>query len=387
MRDEIQEHPDWFDQRATITTIVLAIGIGILDLLFQRDVSDFRIVPGIVRLEPWRLVTCALVHGGAVHLLFNVMAMSSFGRALEPILGLGRTSLAYVLLAAGSMGAEYAFWGQNPIGLSGVVFGQIGILWGLGRWHPRMLGLLPERVVRFAVGLFFLLVGLTAAGVLRVANVAHLSGALLGVLMGWQLARPAELRKMLDWVPVAATSLIVLLALFGRQSVNLSGRTGDDGKDRVAIEHLGRDENEEALALLEVAVQEDPAKWRAWFNLGVTRWRLDDREGALEAFLRAYALEPMDERSKANIQHVRHELTNLALSRKDPDTALRLTEEAILFDPEDADAFAYRGIAWTMVGDWAQALEEYERAASSGTCSIEELDVLIEEAKARLAGG
>ncbi|MEX1025508.1 MAG: tetratricopeptide repeat protein [Planctomycetota bacterium] len=366
MRDAPHESTDWFERRATITVIVLAVGVGLLRA-FGRDVGDLLLDPGRVRYEPWRFLTATLVHGGAAHLFFNVVALSSFGRVLEPILGLGRTAATYALLAAGSMAAEFAFWGENPVGLSGIVFGQVGILWALTRWHAAFRGLLPEATARWAIGLFFVLVGLDLAGVLRIANVAHLAGALLGVLIGRVLSfRPARRRRW-EWVAPVLVLCIVALAIFGRRHVKLSRDVGGSDLGSRGLTALQADEPERALELLERAVELDPDDHRLWQNLGAARMQVGQLEAALEAFERASSVRPSYWRARASARQVRLDLAQAALLAAEYAKALRYLDAALTADPGDADAHALRGVALEALGDFEAALEAYDFALAIGT--------------------
>ena len=83
----------------------------------------------------YRLLTVALVHGGWLHLIFNMLALFSIGTLIENFYG--RNKYMIILLAsllAGSF-ASYLF---NPpqtiaVGASGMIFGLFGALAIAGR--------------------------------------------------------------------------------------------------------------------------------------------------------------------------------------------------------------------------------------------------------------
>jgi membrane associated rhomboid family serine protease len=83
----------------------------------------------------YRLLTVALVHGGWLHLIFNMLALLSIGTLIENFYGRNKYILILLMsLLAGSL-ASYLF---NPpdtisVGASGMIFGLFGALAIAGR--------------------------------------------------------------------------------------------------------------------------------------------------------------------------------------------------------------------------------------------------------------
>ena len=90
---------------------------------------------GVDQGQYYRLITVALVHGGWLHLIFNMLALFSIGTLIENFYG--RNKYIVILLAsllAGSL-TSYLF---NPpqtvaVGASGMIFGLFGALAIAGR--------------------------------------------------------------------------------------------------------------------------------------------------------------------------------------------------------------------------------------------------------------
>jgi membrane associated rhomboid family serine protease len=267
---------------AVVLNVAGALGTSLEHLILAGD-QDFL-------GEPWRMFTTVLPHGGWLHLAFNVAWTWILGRRVEAIFGSLPTLGIFALLAAVPIGAEYALL-QGGIGLSGVCYGLFGMLWILERRDPRFAGALDGNLARLFVVWFFLCIGLTWAGVLAVANLAHGVGALVGGLLG--LSVVADRLSL----PRAATVFLTLLVLFGgsvaRERVNLSGAAARGFFAR-AIEALRDGDFERAVEAGQSAVSEDPEFPEAWHNLGVAFSRLERYERALEAFERARALDPDD---------------------------------------------------------------------------------------------
>ena len=77
--------------------------------------------------EYWRLVTGGFLHGGLLHIAFNMYLLYVLGQMLEPALGTVRFVLLYfAALLAGSAGALLVSPDAVTVGASGAVFGLMG---------------------------------------------------------------------------------------------------------------------------------------------------------------------------------------------------------------------------------------------------------------------
>lgn len=155
--------------------------------------------------EPWRQLSAMFVHFGLLHIGFNVLALVSFGRVLERVLGSARFTV--LLLVTGALGfvasdVWYTLFPPQQItgGLSGGIFGLLGAEVGLrfaardpgwkraavsGAGYAVMMGLIPGQTVN---------------------NAAHVGGLLSGVLLGWALSYAAS-RSYQRYFNVAALLL------------------------------------------------------------------------------------------------------------------------------------------------------------------------------------
>jgi membrane associated rhomboid family serine protease len=142
--------------------------------------------------EPWRMLTAALLHQpisipgsliGITHIAFNLIALVSFGRPLEHVIGAPRLVAIYVLGAlGGSIGVLYAalLGVMSPfdpvIGASGAVFAVLGAVAVV----QRRLGIdVRTLVVLIAINLAL---GFVVAGI---AWQAHVGGLVVGAATGW----------------------------------------------------------------------------------------------------------------------------------------------------------------------------------------------------------
>jgi len=134
-----------------------------------------------------QFLTAPLMHGGVVHLVFNMLALWMLGPDVERALGRGRYVLFSGLCAAASMLGFLAFnWGTGNIvvGYSGVIF---GILVAQAVFFPNnviaIFAFFPLKM-KYAVLLLgavelYLTVSPEGAGI---AHAAHLFGALAAII-------------------------------------------------------------------------------------------------------------------------------------------------------------------------------------------------------------
>lgn len=135
----------------------------------------------------WRLFTPILIHFGWLHLAMNALWLWELGRRIELQQG-SLFFISFVLLAAlGSNLSQY--WASGPSffgGLSGVLYALLGFCWIHQRLAPVAAYMLPKGVIgMMLIWLLLCLSGLiTALGFGQIANAAHVSGLLIGCLLG-----------------------------------------------------------------------------------------------------------------------------------------------------------------------------------------------------------
>lgn len=142
---------------------------------------------GLAAHQWWRLWTPILLHFGLLHLAMNCLWYWELGRRIEVRHGslgiLGLTSLA----ALGSNTAQYLVDGPALFGgLSGVLYALLGYCWVFQRLAPTPAFVLPRGVA--GMMLIWLVVCLfdipSLLGLGKIANAAHVSGVVIGVLAG-----------------------------------------------------------------------------------------------------------------------------------------------------------------------------------------------------------
>ncbi len=162
----------------------------------------------------WTLITAIYLHGGILHILFNVLWIRQLGPAVEQVYGSARLAVIFTVAGAtGFLASNYA--GVSfTIGASGSIFGLLGAMVAYGRQRGGVFGSMVLRQYgQWALILFIF--GFIMAGV---NNLAHAGGFVGGVVAGVVL-RPLERRgeggldQLLALATIALTVVAFALAL------------------------------------------------------------------------------------------------------------------------------------------------------------------------------
>ena len=172
--------------------VIINIVVFILtELSGQRNMlfSSFGLVPNQVwtNFKVWQLFTYLFVHGGFLHIFFNMFVLWMFGKDLEIQWGKNEFLLFYFTcgIGAGLMTVLFSLNSIVPIvGASGAIY---GLLVAYGFTYPNRMVYLylffPLKVKYMVLGLgviaFF---ASLSANQSNVSHITHLSGMIIGVL-------------------------------------------------------------------------------------------------------------------------------------------------------------------------------------------------------------
>ncbi len=171
--------------------------------------------PLTLRGEPWRLITCAFVHGNLIHLLVNMYALVSVGKEIEKTLG--RSKYLFVYFMSALMGALVSTEFQPTLvscGASGAIFGIVGAAFSYvspDKIHEGRASLKRRLAVLVAFVVLNLAFGFLVAGI---DNAAHMGGLAGGLLSGFVLSGLSDKRQR-HWHAAAGVTLLSVAPLAG----------------------------------------------------------------------------------------------------------------------------------------------------------------------------
>ncbi len=174
-------------------------------------------------VQPWRFVTAIFLHGGLLHIGFNMWVLMDIGPMVEELYGSARYLFLYV--ATGVVGYVLSsFVGHVSVGASGSLLGLIGVLLAATTGRKGMAAqALRGALIRWLI--YIAVLGLLFSGI---DNYAHFGGLASGYLLGRVMRdrTPADLSErrradLLGW----ATGIAVALS-FGFMVVNYLQRPG-----------------------------------------------------------------------------------------------------------------------------------------------------------------
>jgi rhomboid protease GluP len=166
--------------------------------------------------EWYRLVTAMYLHGGLIHIGFNLMVLMDIGPVVEELYGSARFFFLYTV--TGIVGFLFsAFFGRHPsLGASAPILGLIGLMIAVTtKRGGSQMQQLRSRLISWVVSIFVF--GFLMSGV---DNWAHGGGLAAGFLLGRVFAdhapmTPSERTKAsaLGWIAavVVVSSFVVMI--------------------------------------------------------------------------------------------------------------------------------------------------------------------------------
>ncbi len=208
-------------QTSPVVFSLIAINVAIFVLgLTSRNVeidllNNFSAwTPAIEAGEWWRGLTAAFLHGGMMHILFNMYFLYIFGPRLEQQVGSVAFSGIYLASAAGGSVATFLFGPSNAIsvGASGALFGLFGA-WIYAAYRQR--GSAAGSAMFNQLGALLLI---NMALPLFIPNIdwrAHLGGLVTGIAVAflWEQIAAGRTNAKQMRVAVAFAMLVAMLAL------------------------------------------------------------------------------------------------------------------------------------------------------------------------------
>ena len=335
--------------------LAMAIGSGTVvnfpghALLFGANYGPYTLTG-----QWWRLLTYMFMHGGILHIAFNMWCLWDLGALAESLYGRVTYGAIYIITGAGAGLASVA-WnpGVLSVGASGAIFGLAGALiasFYLGEFSlpsVALRGTLRSLLIFAAFNLFF---GTMFAGV---DNAAHIGGLVIGLILGAAIAKlaPHEGSNRLGVIA------LVLLALIGAGAGVRRWRSGPM-RTALAFQALGGSQGD-PVARLKMIIEQNPSLAPAHFALAQTYFEQQKFSEAEAEFKKVVELQPKSTRARFDLG-----MTYLSLNR--PEEAKATFNGMIQQGLNTGDAHYGIAMALAMQDKHQDAIQEFQAAVKDG---------------------
>ena len=195
----------------TYAMMAICVLMYVVTLLVPTTKLSLALVPARLMAHPWTVLTGAFLHGGIMHILFNMLSLYWVGRAIEPVLGRWRFLTLYLVSALGGSAFILVWCLIQPseifvstVGASGAVFGLFGAVFVLQR-----LGGSDTTAILTLLGIN-LVYGFMVSGI---SWQGHIGGAIAGVCATWVLVHMARPRPGVTQVHQNRREAVVALGM------------------------------------------------------------------------------------------------------------------------------------------------------------------------------
>jgi rhomboid protease GluP len=345
---------------AVFVAMSLAVGVTVLGDPAWHELSvrlGANYGPYTLSGQWWRLLACVFIHGGLLHIAFNMWCLWNLGRLAESVYGHWTFAMVYLItgLSASLMSVAWHFpIPVASVGASGAIFGIAGALiasFYLGEFSlPRaaMSGMLRSVASFVAYNLFF------GAVMASTDNAAHVGGLLMGLLLGALIAKVApEHDDFLRRIAVLLAGIVLVVG--GAMWLQRSRAYMLHGQNGVGL--LGQGKTDEGIAELEKSVSLRPNFAAAHAALADAYLAKHDFEKAAVEMRRVTVLNPQSENAY-------YRLGLIYLEQKLPSKAQDTFAQQLRINPSSADGHAGLAAALSDQHRDLEALEEYKRVAA-----------------------
>jgi rhomboid protease GluP len=302
----------------------------------------------------WRLLTCIFVHGGLLHIAFNMYWLWNLGTLAESLYGSWTFAVLYLI---SGLSASLGSLIYNPailsVGASGAIFGIAGALiasFYLGEFslpRPIVSGTLRNIIIFAGVSLVF---GAMSSGT---DNAAHIGGLLMGLLLGALVAKVAPTQ---DDVLRRIGVLLVGAVLVVGAATWLRYAHGYMVHAQNGVELLDDGKADEAIAELRRSIKLRPDFGPSHEELVRAYLSKQDYDGAAVEMRQMITMNPRDENSY-------YQLGLIYLEQKALSRAEGVFTQLLQRDPDSVAGHAGMAAALSNEHRSREALTEYKRVA------------------------
>lgn len=176
----------------TYSIIIINILIYLLEIYFSGNIFNIDIYTLVYmgakynvlidEGEIYRLITAGFLHGGIIHLFFNMAALKSIGKDIEITFGKVKYLIIYIFSLLGGSLASYIFSEKSvSVGASGAIFGLLGSTLVFAIKNKNRINKSYIRNIGEVI-LFNVIIGLSIS---NIDNYAHFGGLIFGMVISF----------------------------------------------------------------------------------------------------------------------------------------------------------------------------------------------------------
>src|ERR1700733_111536 len=336
----------------------------------------------------WRLFTYMFLHGGLMHIAFNMWALWNLGELCESLYGRWTFLALYLMTGIGGGFASIA-WnpGAFTVGASGAIFGLAGALLAsfyLGEFSVPKAALSGTlKSLAFFVG-FNLFFGHLFSGV---DNSCHVGGLITGLILGALIARvaPGHGRPLRRVAVLGVVALGLAGSALGVQRwrghfVGGRARLSQDSPQQLVIDlqkivkqrptfvpgHVAlakayflQDQFDSGEAELQQALKLDPQNPEARMILGAAYLEHEQPKQAQDEFAQLLAHEPNNAEARVGLGVALADQGNHQAATEEYKTALKL-------DPQASDVHYRMGVSLAQLKQYDEAIAAFLQEQQHG---------------------
>ena len=227
----------FFQTESIVTPAIIWLNIAVFFLVGQFGVDIFSPtshqlfhVGGMQKYhflngEYWRSVSSMFLHGGLMHIGFNMFALLQIGTIAEHLIGSKRYLVIYMICGIFGSLAMITFGGDNVgVGASGAIFGIFGLTYFMLK-SPKIKG--NKRQIQNLskqLGFFIMLnivIGMSSEGI---SNSAHMGGLVSGAALSfiYLFNYPENIRKIAGNIVAIVLTTVVCFSWVNSMEPELS---------------------------------------------------------------------------------------------------------------------------------------------------------------------
>lgn len=336
--------------------LAMAIGSGTIvdfpghSLLFGANYGPYTLTG-----QWWRLLSYMFMHGGILHIAFNMWCLWDLGALSESLYG-PVTYAAIYLITGAAAGLTSVAW--NPavlsVGASGAIFGLAGAMiasFYLGEFSLPSIairGTLRSLLVFAAFNLFF---GSMFAGV---DNAAHIGGLVTGLILGTLIAKLAPHEG-------ASRVGVIAFVVFAVVAAGFGVRQWRSGPMRTALAFQALSgSNGDPAARLKMIVDQNPNLVPARFALAQAYFEQQKFPQAEAEFKKVIEVQPKNARARFDLG-----MTYLSMNR--PEDAKATFNGMLQLGTSTGEAHYGIAMALAMENKHQDAIQEFQAAIKDGS--------------------